>query len=53
MFDQRQKYEPLNLSLKGEVLKEVDAFKYLIASMSRGVDKDVLNKVNGEKVARA
>ena len=44
------------MSLKGEVLEEVDAFKYLgaIVSKNEGVEVRILNRVNeGVKVVGA
>ena len=51
-----QRGEQLNLSLKEEVLEEVDVFKYLgmIVGKDRGVEVGVVNRVNeGAKVADA
>ena len=49
-----QSGEQLNLSLKGEVLEEVDPFKYLggIVGKNGGVEEEVLIRVKeGAKVA--
>ena len=47
MWQESKRGEQLNLSLKREVLEEVDTYKFLVAIVGKneGVQVDVLNRV--------